>query len=177
MKFIDTPYLPKKKASLFIAECNIPQATVITPPYIENLPHSMRRHADLGIVIISAKEGRKIKMFKIVRKKELNEAVTLMDILRENGYYQALMVGSEADFGDRSLYYSSHGVDKIYDINTAQSDGTVPEGYNDGWWGMEDYRLYEYAKQELTKISQQEQPFAFSLLTDTFRNCRIKNSV
>lgn len=57
MKFIDTPYLPKKKASLFIAECNIPQAAVITPPYIENLPHSMRRHADLGIVIISAKKA------------------------------------------------------------------------------------------------------------------------
>ena len=92
-------------------------------------------------------------------------AVTLMDIFRENGYYQALMVGSNADFGDRSLYYSSHGVDKIYDISTAQSDGIVPEDYWDDWWGMEDYHLFEYAKQELTKIFQQEQPFAFTMLT------------
>lgn len=92
-------------------------------------------------------------------------AVTFMDILRENGYYQALMVGSNANFGDRSLYYSSHGVDKIYDISTAPSDGIVPEDYWDGWWGMEDYHLFEYAKQELTKISQQAQPFAFTMLT------------
>lgn len=92
-------------------------------------------------------------------------ATTLMDILHENGYYQALMVGSVASFGDRSLYYSSHGVDKIYDISTAQQDGIVPEDYWDDWWGMEDYHLFEYAKQELTKISQQGQPFAFTMLT------------
>ena len=92
-------------------------------------------------------------------------AVTLMDILQENGYYQALMVGSVASFGDRSLYYFSHGMDKIYDISTAQEDGIVTEGYWDNWWGMEDYHLFEYAKQELTKISQQDQPFAFTMLT------------
>lgn len=92
-------------------------------------------------------------------------AVTLMDILHENGYYQALMVGSVAAFGDRSVYYSTHGVDKIYDIATAQADGIVPPDYWDGWWGMEDFHLFEYAKQELTALSQQEQPFAFTMLT------------
>ena len=92
-------------------------------------------------------------------------ATTLMDILHENGYYQMLMVGSDANFGNRLLYYTSHGVDKIYDMYTAPDDGIVEEGYNDGWWGMEDYHLFEYAKQELTKISQQDQPFAFTMLT------------
>lgn len=92
-------------------------------------------------------------------------ATTLMDILHENGYYQTLMVGSDANFGNRLLYYTSHGVDKIYDMYTAPDDGIVEEGYDDGWWGMEDYHLFEYAKQELTKISQQDQPFAFTLLT------------
>lgn len=92
-------------------------------------------------------------------------ATTLTDILHDNGYYQALMVGSNAAFGDRSLYYSTHGIDKIYDIFTAAQDGIVEEDYDDGWWGMEDYHLFEYARQELTKISQQEQPFAFTMLT------------
>ena len=90
---------------------------------------------------------------------------TLMDILHENGYYQSLMVGSNAAFGDRSLYYSSHGVDKIYDIFTAPADGIVAQDYDDGWWGMEDYHLFDYAKQELTKIANREQPFAFTMLT------------
>ena len=90
---------------------------------------------------------------------------TMMDMLHENGYYQAFMLGSSADFADTGLYYEVHGVDKIYDIYTAWHDGVVANGYWDGWWGMEDYHLFEYAKQELTRISQQDQPFAFTLMT------------
>lgn len=90
---------------------------------------------------------------------------TMMDILHENGYYQAFMLGSSAGFADTGLYYQVHGVDKIYDIYTARADGTLPSNYWDGWWGMEDYHLFDYAKQELTKISQQDQPFAFTVMT------------
>lgn len=92
-------------------------------------------------------------------------ATSLMDILHANGYYQALMVGSKAAFGDRSVYYRTHGVDEILDIETAYADGIVPEDYWDDWWGMEDYHLFEYAKQELTRLSQLDQPFAFTMLT------------
>ena len=53
MKFISTPYLPKNKVSLFIADCDIKGAEVITPPSFDVLVPSMRRHADLGIVIVS----------------------------------------------------------------------------------------------------------------------------
>ena len=53
MKFIPTPYLPKSKVTLFIGDCHIEDATVITPPSIDILTESMRRHADLGIVIVS----------------------------------------------------------------------------------------------------------------------------
>lgn len=89
---------------------------------------------------------------------------TLNDILRANGYYQELMVGSDINFGGRGTYYRTHGVDRICDLYTARQDGIVPPGYF-VWWGMEDVHLFEYAKQELTRISQQEQPFAFSMLT------------
>lgn len=92
-------------------------------------------------------------------------ATTLMDILHENGYYQTLMVGSVASFGGRSTYYTTHGADHIYDLGTAYKDKLVPYGYWNNWWGFEDKYLFEYAKTELTKISQQDQPFAFTLLT------------
>lgn len=88
----------------------------------------------------------------------------LSDILHENGYYQSLMVGSKSAFGGRSTYYSTHNVDTIYDIYSAREDGIVPKDYY-VWWGMEDLYLFEYAKQELTEISAQEQPFAFTMLT------------
>ena len=88
----------------------------------------------------------------------------LGDILKSEGYYQTLMVGSDAEFGGRKVYFEQHGVDKIYDIFTAREDGIVPEDYH-VWWGMEDYYLFEYAKKELLEISGKDQPFAFSMLT------------
>lgn len=90
---------------------------------------------------------------------------TLTDILHENGYYQAFMLGSSAAFGNTGAYYETHGVDKIYEVGTAWDDGFLPKGYWDGWWGMEDYLTFEYAKQELTKIAQKDQPFAFTMMT------------
>ncbi|MBE7032664.1 MAG: hypothetical protein E7406_00365 [Ruminococcaceae bacterium] len=51
------PYLPEEKVTLFIADTKIPDAAVITPPSIDVLPTAMRRHADLGIVIISSKKA------------------------------------------------------------------------------------------------------------------------
>ncbi len=89
---------------------------------------------------------------------------SLNNILHDAGYYQALMVGSDANFGGRKTYFQTHGVDVIYDIYTARADGIVPSDYF-VWWGMEDLYLFEYAKQELPKIAAQEQPFAFTMLT------------
>ena len=89
---------------------------------------------------------------------------SITDILRDNGYYQALMVGSDAAFGGRLQYYTRHGIDKVYDIHSARADGIVPEDYL-VWWGMEDKHLFTYAQQELPKIAAGEQPFAMTLLT------------
>lgn len=91
-------------------------------------------------------------------------AATISDVLSDNGYYQAFMVGSDANFGNRSLYYTQHKTDKIYDLFTARESGIVPKDYY-AWWGMEDKYLYKYAKQELTEIAKKNQPFAFSMLT------------
>jgi phosphoglycerol transferase len=91
-------------------------------------------------------------------------ATTLSDILHENGYYQAVMVGSNSEFGGRDAYYKRHGVDRIYDIFTAREEGIVPYDYH-VWWGMEDSRLFGYAKEEITKASQSKDPFAFTILT------------
>ena len=89
---------------------------------------------------------------------------TLTDILHENGYYQALMVGSDVRFGGRKVYFEQHGMDEILDLYTARRDGIIPKDYF-VWWGMEDLHLFEYAKEKLTEISSNEQPFAFTMLT------------
>lgn len=89
---------------------------------------------------------------------------TLTDILHEAGYNQALMVGSDAAFGGREAYYSQHSMDAIYDLYSARAEGIIPSKYF-VWWGMEDLHLFEYAKLKLTELSEQPEPFAFTMLT------------
>lgn len=90
--------------------------------------------------------------------------VNLTDILNENGYYQALVVGSDSEFGGRSRYYTQHGADDVFDYFTAGPDGIIEDGYFE-WWGMEDKYAYEYLKQCLSEASQSDKPFAITMLT------------
>ena len=88
---------------------------------------------------------------------------TLQNILHNNGYYQALMVGSDANYGGRKTYYTTHDLNQVYDLHTARGS-LVPEDYF-VWWGFEDYYLFDYAKEKLTQIASDDQPFAFTMLT------------
>ena len=89
---------------------------------------------------------------------------TLWDILREQGYYQAVMMGSDKNFSGLVNLFTGHGVDRVYDWYSAMDDGIVPQGY-EVWWGIEDAKLYDYARQELPKVAAQGKPFLFTLLT------------
>lgn len=92
-------------------------------------------------------------------------AITLGDILAENGYAQYLMVGSNSKFGARDQYYKTHGDAVILDLFTARESGVIAKDYDNKFWGMEDEYLYEYAKQELNEIAKDNKPFCFSMLT------------
>lgn len=94
----------------------------------------------------------------------LPHVVGLGDILSQNGYSNYFMCGSESEFAGRKNYYEQHGDYKVYDYNTAKEDGVIPEDYR-VWWGFEDEKLFSYAQQELEKISQNEEPFNFTMLT------------
>ena len=89
---------------------------------------------------------------------------SITNILDDAGYHTSFLCGSDANFGGRKTYYATHGTDTIYDIYTARRDGIVPKDYF-VWWGMEDLHLFDYAKRELSEISQQSEPFAFTMLT------------
>lgn len=91
-------------------------------------------------------------------------AVTLGDILESAGYCQNLMIGSDATFGGRRLYFTEHGNYNIYDYNYASENGLIPPDYR-VWWGYEDEKLFSFAKDKLTELSQQSTPFNFTMLT------------
>ena len=91
-------------------------------------------------------------------------AYNLEDILGENGYKQCFMIGSNASFGGRRSYFNSHSECEIWDIFTARESGKIPDDY-DVWWGYEDIKLFEYAKEKLLQMQESEQPFHLTLLT------------
>ena len=71
-------------------------------------------------------------------------AVSLGEILSVDGYNNYLMVGSDASFASRDLYFSKHGNYKIYDYYTAIEVGIIDSDYY-VFWGFEDKILFEYA--------------------------------
>ena len=91
-------------------------------------------------------------------------AVTLGDILKEQGYHNVFMCGSDAEFGGRLNFVTQHGDYEIFDYYRAMKEGRIPYGYY-VWWGFEDQKLFEWAKEELTTLSQEDQPFNFTVLT------------
>ena len=53
----------------------------------------------------------------------LEGAYTLGDVLKKEGYNLNLMVGSDADFGGRTNYFTNHGEFEIFDYKRALEEG------------------------------------------------------
>ena len=92
------------------------------------------------------------------------KVTSLGDILEDAGYKNVFMLGSNATFGGRRLYFSQHGNYEIDDYKWAVEQGIIPEDYY-VFWGMEDSRLFAAAKDRVTELAKGDQPFNFSLLT------------
>ncbi len=92
-------------------------------------------------------------------------ATTLGDILEKEGYHNVFMLGSDAKFGNRNVYFEEHGNYDILDYYWAKNNNKLPSSNYYVWWGYEDKKLFEYAKEELTELASADEPFALSLLT------------
>ncbi|MBQ2946755.1 MAG: LTA synthase family protein [Bacilli bacterium] len=88
----------------------------------------------------------------------------LGDILEENGYNNYFMIGSDAEFGGRKSFFETHGNYTIYDYYYAIENKDIEEDYF-VWWGYEDKKLFEYAKEKILEANELEEPFNFTLLT------------
>lgn len=96
--------------------------------------------------------------------KFLPGAYTLGDILKNNGYNQTFVMGSVASFGGRDKLLVQHGDYAIQDYNYAKKEKLIAQDYG-VWWGYEDKKLFDFAKLELNRLSQLDQPFNLQLLT------------
>ncbi len=90
--------------------------------------------------------------------------VSIGEVLEKQGYNQTLLLGSDAAFAGRDSYFTEHGNYNIVDIVSLKAEGRLPEDYLE-FWGYEDQKLFGFAKEELTKLAQKDQPFNFTMLT------------
>lgn len=90
----------------------------------------------------------------------------LGDILKEKGYYQEFICGSNAEFGGRRAYFEQHGIDDILDLGEAKKRGYIEKYHaNKCGWGLLDYEMYDVAKKEIINVSKTKEKFALTMLT------------
>ena len=95
---------------------------------------------------------------------KMDSVYALGDVLLDNGYKNYLMMGSQAIFASRDKYFKNHGNYEIFDYTYAINNELIPKDYL-VWWGYEDNKLFEFAKNKLKDISKEKQPFNLTLLT------------
>ncbi|MGN0367707.1 MAG: LTA synthase family protein [Wujia sp.] len=91
-------------------------------------------------------------------------AYSIGQILENQGYTQEFFIGSDATFGGRNKYFKQHGNYKIRDYYYARKHEWIPHDYYE-FWGYEDCKLYEFAKEEITALAAEDAPFNFTMLT------------
>lgn len=89
---------------------------------------------------------------------------TLGTILAKHGYQNEIMMAANAHWNKLNTFYEGpdQGNFLVYDYSHAHKIGKIPPDYH-VWWGFEDDKLYEYAKEELTRLSKTGKPFYFIL--------------
>lgn len=96
---------------------------------------------------------------------EFLPGVTSMgEILEKEGYVNHLVLGSKSEFAGIDTYFKTHGNYEIFDYYTAIEREYVNEDYYE-FWGVEDAKLFKYAKNELLEVSKQSQPFSMIINT------------
>ncbi|MGG3889249.1 LTA synthase family protein [Metabacillus fastidiosus] len=88
-----------------------------------------------------------------------NEYVASPEILKEKGYYSAVLHSNNKSFWNRDLMYHSLGYDRFFDVN----DYDVTDENSIGW-GLKDKEFFEQSVDHLAKLPQ---PFYTRLITLT----------
>ncbi len=92
------------------------------------------------------------------------KAVCLGDVLKQNGYTTSYLGGAALQFAGKGNFYRTHGFDTVLGLeNHVDNFPLGSKSYSH--WGMYDEDLFELAHQELSRLTAQDKPFAFFLLT------------
>ena len=94
----------------------------------------------------------------------LPNAKCMMNILADKGYSQVYIQGSSGDFTQKRDFWKVHGDVAVHDIEYYTQMGRIPDGYK-VFWGFEDRKMYQFAKEEIDSLARMGKPFAVYMLT------------
>ena len=100
----------------------------------------------------------------VTSNKYLPGAYSIGEILKQGGYNNELLIGSQAVFSGRKYYYEMHGDYDIHDYDYFIESGRFNSDERD-WWGMVDRYLFEYAKEDALELASKSEPFNLTILT------------
>ena len=100
----------------------------------------------------------------VTSNKFLPGAYSLGEVLKQGGYNNELLIGSEAVFSGRKYYYEMHGDYEIHDFDYFVENDLFDYEKRD-WWGIVDRYLFEFAKQDLLELASRDEPFNLTMLT------------
>ena len=96
-------------------------------------------------------------------------ANSLGELLEARGYEMTVMFGASGKFGSLRYLFENHGDWKLMDYDYMKQTGMIPRDYR-VWWGVEDEKLFRFAKGELLRLHRTGKPFCFLMETaDTHR--------
>lgn len=100
----------------------------------------------------------------VTSNKYLPGAYSIGEVLKQGGYNNELLIGSEAVFSGRKYYYEMHGDYDIHDFNYFVDNGLFDYDTR-VWWGIVDRYLFEYAKDDVLELASKKEPFNLTMLT------------
>lgn len=92
-------------------------------------------------------------------------STNLNDLLKEQGYSEYFMIGLNINDYGIGPYFRQHGDAKTVGLQEKRASGDLPADYK-VWWGFEDSKLFGFAKEDLTEISKNEEPFMYVIATN-----------
>lgn len=113
---------------------------------------------ELGVPLKLSIEQNALEEYSVF----LGGAYGIGEVLKDNGYHNFLLLGSDAIFGGRKNLFEQHGNYEIWDFESAIQEQRVSEKI---WWGYTDDLLFEIAKEKILELSKKDEPFNFTMLT------------
>ena len=94
-----------------------------------------------------------------------NDVYGLGDILKDNGYHNEVISGAQLAFGALDNLFKKHGDYKVYDPRSLKKMNIKLSKEDKGNWGFNDKYLFELAKERVSTLAKEKEPFNLTLIT------------